>query len=386
MRVMKKDFQINKKVLIQDKSKFITDILDYSIKKKVDDKTKERLINLISKEIEKSGIVETEIIESLERIEGMLSNKTQEQKNDKKTVPRKPPRPKETKNFLSLFNNSEGLKYLTHKFNDGKRDYESFINLCKMEFEQVKNDHKNIPFPLLRRIEEFAFSEIPKWYIRKGKDKIYSEKGWSEPSFVEWYKSDINIHPGLDAKWNNEMIIPFKETIEVRAGNLTKIIDEAIELALGSSKNKFKIKQNSEEINMAEFYTDVDLFQLALFHIFSTIKDEAEKNFCFDINILYNNQTIAGGDFKNLIITHVNSEATKNSNDPAFAKGDLNSIKYHLWGLCNYEIQAKFPDGFKKRLFLTDDAEDHKNFIKNNKSMDIEESEVKGFSHILKFY
>ena len=58
---------------MQDKSKFITDILDYSMRKKVDDRTKERLINLISKEFEKTGIVETEIIERLSRIEGMLA-------------------------------------------------------------------------------------------------------------------------------------------------------------------------------------------------------------------------------------------------------------------------------------------------------------------------
>ena len=38
--------------IIRDKNKFITDILDYSIKKKVDDKTKKRLIDLISKEVE----------------------------------------------------------------------------------------------------------------------------------------------------------------------------------------------------------------------------------------------------------------------------------------------------------------------------------------------
>jgi len=309
----------NTNSIMQDKSKFITDILDYSVKKKVDDKTKERLINLISKEFEKTGIVEVEIFERLTRIEEMLFGGDETQKKEK-GFQVKLHKPKETKNFLSLFNNSDGLKYLTHKFNDGKRDYNSFIDLCKQEFERAKQEYKNVPIALLKRIDEFAFSENPEWYIRKGKEKIYPKKGWSEKSFIEWYENKFNIHPGLDAKWNKEMILPFKETIEVRAGNLTGIIDEAITLALGESKDNFIINRNNEELNLAEFYTDVDMFQQAIFHIISTIKDRAEKNFCFEIKIRYNNQTLEEGDFKVITITHINSEATKKSNDPLFAK------------------------------------------------------------------
>jgi hypothetical protein len=375
----------NTNSIMQDKSKFITAILDYSIRKKVDDRTKERLINLISKEFEKTGIVETEIIERLSRIEGMLAGGDESQKKEK-GFQGKLHKPKETKNFLSLFNNSEGLKYLTHKFNDGKRDYNSFIDLCKQELEKAKQEYKNIPVALLKRIEEFAFSENPKWYIRKGKDKIYPEKGWSEKSFTEWYKNKINIHPGLDAKWNKEMILPFKETIEVRAGNLTEIIEEAITLALGESKDNFIINKIHEELNLAEFYTDVDMFQQAIFHMVSTIKDRAEKNFCFEIKIRYDNQTLEGGDFKVITITHINSEATKKSNDPSFAKGDLKTIQNNLWGICNYEINAKFPDGIKKKIFLTDNYTDYKEIVEKNQTIDLESEVVEGFSHILKFY
>lgn len=385
MKLRMEESMRNTNSIMQDKSKFITDILDYSIKKKVDDKTKERLINLISKEFEKTGIVENEIIERLSRIEEMLSGGDESQKKEK-GFQGKLHKPKETKNFLSLFNNSEGLKYLTHKFNDGKRDYNSYIDLCKKEFEGAKQEYKNVPIALLKRIEEFAFSENPKWYIRKGKDKIYPEKGWSEKSFIEWYKNKINIHPGLDAKWNNEMILPFKETIEVRAGNLTGIIDEALTLALGESKDNFIITKNNEELNLAEFYTDVDMFQQAIFHVISTIKDRAEKNFCFEIKIGYNNHTLEGGDFKVITITHINSKATKKSNDPSFAKGDLKTIQNNLWGLCNYEIKAEFPDGIKKKLFLTDNYRDYKDIVEKYQSIDLESEVVEGFSHILKFY
>ena len=212
-------------------------------------------------------------------------------------------------------------------------------------------------------------------------------KGWSERTFVEWYKKKENHHPWKSEKWKTEMILPFKESIEIRSGNLGGIIDEAIVYSLEESKNSFNFQINSEALNTAEFYTDVDLLGQALIHIFSTIKDMAEKNFIFDISVNYINETLKGGVFKKIVITHINSEATKNSNDPNFVKGDLKTIRNHLWGLCNYEVQAKFPDGYKRKLISSDDSKDFEKHIKGNSSIQIEnESSVTGFSHILKFY
>ena len=158
-------------------------------------------------------------------------------------------------------------------------------------------------------------------------------------------------------------------------------------LAFGNNIDIFTIKQNTDQLNMAEFYTDVDVLQQALFHIFSTIKDRADKNARFKVDINFINETIEGGSFKKIIITHLNSEASKNSNDPEFAKGDIKTIQYNLWGLCNYEILAKFPDGFRKKVVLTDDYNDYKNYVEKNKSIPIDDTSViRGFTHILKFY
>ena len=54
---------------IQSKSQFIIDILDFSLKKKVDDKTKKRLVKLIGKEIEKTTNLDNGILERLEKLE-----------------------------------------------------------------------------------------------------------------------------------------------------------------------------------------------------------------------------------------------------------------------------------------------------------------------------
>ena len=296
-------------------------------------------------------------------------------------------KPKETKLFLSLFNNSEGLKFLTHKFNDGKRKYDGFIELCKSEFDDGKRDYPNVPDAVLRRIEEFAFAPNPEWFVRKGNETIFPKKGWAEASFTEWYNKDINIHPGFDSKWNTEMIIPFKESIEVRAGNLKRIIDEILITGLGISKSNFIITLSEQNINTAEFYTDVDKIKLALSHIIATIKDMANNNFCYEIEIDFINETLNGGNYKMLVITHLNSEPTKHSNDKDFVKGDMKTIQSLLWGLCNYEIEAKFPDGVRKKIILTDNYKDYKKYVDKGESIPINDSmKVKGFTHILKFY
>ncbi len=265
-------------------------------------------------------------------------------------------RPTETNSFLSLFHNSKGLKFLTHPFSE-KQNYEDFIKLCKKEFKEAKNKYPHLPEALSKRIEHFAFKKSQKWFIRKGTKRNNIKKGWSHPSFIEWFKKS-NIHPALDSEWNQKMIIPFKESIEVRAGTLVTIVDSAIDDVFKESKSNYDIRKDDKELDTAEFYTDVDQFRNALFIVFTTIKQMAEKNLCFDFSIDYQNEQNENGKFKKVIITHIQSEATKKAKDPNFIKGDLINIRTALWGLCNYEIIAKFPDGYYKKVILTDVKEE----------------------------
>ncbi len=372
---------------IQEKSKFVTDILDYSIKKKVDDKIRVRLINLISKEIEKTGIVEAEIIERISRIEKMLTRDDKFQ-NKEKSFSGKYHKPKETYLLLDFFSSNEGgIKNLTHAFNLDSIEYETFINQCKSEFEQGINKYPNVPDALIKRIENFAFSKEPSWYIRKGKEKIVPKLGWSEPSFVEWYKSDKK-HPWYNDKYKNEMIIPFRESIRVRSDSeyLYKLISETFELVFGTA-SICQIIFDGKNLKHADFYTDVDNLGQAIFEIFSTIKDMAIKNFCNKIEVGFNTE----GDFKFFFITHIDSLSTKRSDDKGFLGGNLRTIRSKLYGLCNYEINAKFPDGYFRKIILSDNDNDKDEVLSSRgnwmgKSYPIEENDVNGFTHILKFY
>lgn len=287
------------------------------------------------------------------------------------------PDPRQTYEFLSLFTkNDGGLKNLTHVFNYDFVEYDEFMNNCKNEFEEAKTKYPKVPIYLLTRIEHFAFKQEPNWYIREGNTKRTINLGWSKPSFVEWYNKN-RIHPALDAYFNTEMIVPFKESIQVRAdtGNLMHMINRIADITFGNPRCcNVEIMKN---VSAAQFYTDVDNLGQALYQIFSTIKEYSERNFCNDVIIDYATEKV----FKKLIITHVDSAATKNVSDPDFAGGNTEAIKKALSGLCNYEVVAKFKDGVFRKIFLSDNYEEYKKGV-----FPVEEQSVEGYTHVLKFY
>jgi hypothetical protein len=372
-----------------EKIRFVKDMLELGINKKMDSATKDKLFQLIGKEVEKIGYSEESLLERLQKVEEFVSSYSEPVTTEGKPYGKESRHlPAQTKAFLNLFNNSKGLKFLTHKFNSGKIPYDDFIETCRIEFSNAKDEYKHIPATIIERVENFAFSETPEWNIVIDDKKTIINKGWSEPSFIEWYNNEMNAHPGLDAKWNTEMIIPFKNSIEVKAGNFLKILINSLATGLEKSVDIFKININKASINTAEFYTDVNNLQRALIHIFSVIKEYALMNFCFEINIDFVNETLNGGTFKKIHITHVGSEPTKLSNDKDFAKGDLISIRNLLWGLCNYEIIAKFPDGYKRRILLTDNLKEYNEYSRPGNPIDMEHEKdtITGFTHILKFY
>lgn len=147
-----KDTQ-NKKKLIQDKSKFIIDVLDYSIKKNIDNNTKKRIINQISKEIEKTGIVESEIIERLEKLEGVvIQGETERTKSSNYKIKHKPTA---TVELLKKFkyDNDSGLKELVHTPKIENYTLKNFDDDRKKAEETFKKI-KNVPYLLYKNIEE----------------------------------------------------------------------------------------------------------------------------------------------------------------------------------------------------------------------------------------
>lgn len=367
--------------MAKDKYDFISGLIE---SKRLTTAQRERILMLSSKEIKKDKLCGDELEKRIEGLEEGLVKKTSENSSSEKKT--KKPRPKETFDLLSKFSSTDGgIKNLTHSFNYGHITYEDLMTKCKEEYEEGVLKHPNVPNPILKRISEFAFSEAPEWYVRKGTEKIIYNTGWSEPDFVKWYK-DNNIHPAQDAKFNKEMITPFKETIQIRSdlGNLRKLLRTSIKSVFGENPSvRVKIDKS---IDSAQFFTDVDSLGQAIYHIFIEIKKAAMQNFCDEVEICY--EIING--IKVLKIIHLESETKKNINDETFLGGDLNATFKALYGLCNYDILAKFPSGYFRKKILSDNLND---FTKSNssnkfvgKNIKMKEKEVKGFTHELKFY
>lgn len=288
------------------------------------------------------------------------------------------PEPKQTYEFLYSFTNSngDGLKSLTHPFNNGYIEYDKFISKCREEFDEAKRKYPKVPNSLITRIEHFAFKDDPNWYIREGENRKYIKIGWSEPSFVAWYKENRR-HPSYDAKYNSEMIVPFKNSIQVRTdtGNLVSLINRNADFVFGIPR--CCTVEITENVKTAQFYTDVDNLGQAIVQMFSSIKEQYQLNFKEKVEIDFTLEK----EFKVLTITHVGSTPTKNAKDKDYVGGNTDAIKKALQGLCNYEIMAKFPDGAFRKIILSDNYEEYRKGV-----VAVDESVIKGYTHVLKFY
>ncbi|HLO55536.1 MAG TPA: hypothetical protein VK169_14680 [Saprospiraceae bacterium] len=376
---------------MKDKNKFEF-IIDLLNKKSIPSNYKEKIFHLISNELAVVNYHDTTMLERIEKIEQKINNlknessydeqynKDEKKEEQKLNVLHKP---KQTFELLSSFSSHDGgIKNLTHAFNYGYIEYEELIKNCKEEFDKGKLKYPNAPIALLTRIEQFAFSDSPKWYFMRGEEKIWKSLGWSEPTFVYWYK-EKKIHPSNDAFYSSEMIKPFKETIQVRSdlGNLIKLIQELTTITFNKSVNV----TINESVLAAQFYTDVDRLGLAIYHIFMAIKNASDKNFLDEVEIKFKIQD----NIKLLEFCHIDSTPTKSVHDYDFLGGDLNSAKNYLWSLCNYDIIAKFKEGTFRKVILSDkngEMEKSESGKWIGKYFPVNADIIKGFTHILKFY
>ena len=306
----------------------------------------------------------------------MITTPLLTEQNKKKETKEKVRRhqPKHTLSFLKLFDTSEGIKFLTHGWNSNDFNRETIINIAKKEFENAKKQY-SIPDTILSRFEHFAFKENPDWFIfEKGKIKHYT-LGWSSRETIEWCNKPMNegTSPFENANFFDNMIKPFKHSIEVRQGDLPKIIQDVL---MGKLKPYEKFKINiAKSLKNATFYTEIDGFTRGLRYLFDSFSEKAEINKCYDIDINYEKKKDSG--LRIITITHRKSLPEKATTDNDLLKGGLKAAKKHFSGLCNWSIEAKFTDGLKRIDILNDNE--------IPKIQTISKEEI-GFTHILSFY
>ncbi len=384
----------------KNKIDFIADLL---ADKRIEISLKERAFELASKEVKKVLSVESENLGRIMEIERKMEfaineMKQAENENKRNKVPIEKkiiksensqiriqselPNPLHTKQFLSYFRDSEGLKFLTHDFPDlaNPIPLSDLMRISRREFNEAKKKYPNTNVKLIRRVEEFAFKPNPKWTIRKGNEEETITFGWSSKPFIEWIENSTVKHPCRSPEWNKKMVEPFKKTIEIRDGLLLEVVEESIKLVFSDDDLElFKIDYDKNNLLLANFFTDVDWFGQALFKIFSGIKNKAEKidngNYRISIEFFDN----FDGIFKCIKIIHHDSVPRKNSTSTFTDGGDFKEIRNALWNLCNWAIEADFSNGYRRKYLLWDSN------IKEN-DIEIPQNDVKGFTHLLLFY
>jgi len=399
-----------------DKSNFVVRMLDYSIKHNVDDKTKERLINLIGKEIGKTGNISDEILKRLEKVENAIyknksintvteSNFIKPKNNN---IKQKIHNPKKILEWLIIFTiNNTAIKFSTHLWdqNDLFNDYASFISQLNNEFQkysfiEMANYNSNLywekVYPFLFQKELTSIQGDSKKPFGWGKHKI--KVGWQYPSILKKW-TDINtgklpfsmelpdeIKPtktinGKTIKYFEDIVNLFKKEIEFRDNDLYIEIKVLLSNILPNHKINYKTLESLKGLN---FYTNTEYVIKAIERILKMIKSrsasiEVEIKGSYDVN---NKEYIVE-------ILHLKSFSDKPINDPKITQskssGDLSILNTTLMSLCDFSLESRFKNENNENEFYRVDylynGVDHNKWMPRIKVIE----DTPGFKYILKF-
>jgi hypothetical protein len=371
---------------MKDKFEFIEKLL---LEPKLNTQDKERVLKLLVPEMKNVNNSNIEAKEEKTMLNNINDNRyIGNHKTEKTTEKREfesnksflPPRPNHTLKLLEKFRYSDGLKYLTHDYPDpyNKIPREELIKIAKKEFDEVVTNYPNIATGLKRRVEEFAFSDTPEWFLEDKKNIKNYEFSWSMPAFIEW-ELTADIHPCESGQWG-EFIDKFKRSVEIRDGDLLGIVEKCIKKSFEHKDlmNEFEFIYDKKNLKSARFYTDVDLFTKALIRVLRGNIKFGRENDCYQMEIKF--ETLSNG-IKCITVIHFNSESKASIHDKFTDGGDFEEIMKNLWSLCIWSIEGKFSEGYYRKYLLNDDS------IKEmNKPTEIQKNEVLGFTHKFMFY
>lgn len=362
-----------KTIPVNEKVEFINSILDFSLKKNIDNKTKDRIFSVISKEIDKSGSIDNQILDRLSNIEKKLSIE-----NKPKLISHNP---KHVANFMALFNDRDGLKYLTHDYEDvGEFIYSDFMVKSKLIFK-LKTQEYRIPKKLWQIVNQFAFVNDPKWTTFDNNYKYKQIKsGWSSEIWKKWVEKSKN-HPSKNPEFS-KIISEFRKLTRIEPPTLKSLIDSILHEVFVNPHPDYIESINGvklSKIEKADFYTHTPSLREALLSIFKQIKKfDTSKKF----SISYERDTSENYFIRKLIIKHYQSFPDKDfdvlKTEWNSSKGSMGSIRDNLMGFCNWSVETNFDNKYVRVNILKEETTPEVEYINS--------SDVDGFKHILTFY
>ena len=321
---------------------------------------RERIVELLLKERDKGYVTEEQVKKMIEEYGG--KKRFVDNTNSNRDLS-----PKRTADFMSLFNDGDGLKYLTHNYDSSKMTLESMLNQAKKVFKE-QAAAISIPKQLWTLIN--AFLNGGEWIDYRDSK---CQEGYSTKSWLEWSKQNDNRHPKEDIDGMDKTIQRFRHTIRIVSPDLQTMIKEIVK----PFEKQFKF--DFLQLDKADFYTHVEYIKHRIIEI---VKDLTDHDTHKEIHFLY--QPGLDGDYytRTIRITQSDSFSSKsleevidrfNSGAGFFAD---NAIK--LRGYCNWSVESLW-DGKPYRWNIV--AEEG-----TNKKEEIAKEAVSGFTHILTFY
>lgn len=321
---------------------------------------KKRLLLLATREIEQ---VDT-IIEPKENKDYQESKRKD---SVKKAVSAKHA-PKDTAAILSLFDRRDGLKYLTHNYDNENITINEMLNQAKKVFEKNKRG-KNLPNSLVALINHFIYGE--EWVDANGET---SNDGYGNPQWQSWSFLNGGKHPIMDIGGMEKTIQRFRHTIRIVAPDLKLIVKRIAD--------RFpSLHVDMSQLESADFYTNVYILNSRLMEIFKDINDHAGQEHK-EIHVEY--MLDLSGDFflHRILISQIGSFSAKRIKDVLRKYDSTGGFFYDnaekLRGYCNWSVESLW-DGQPFRWNILDDTG-------ASTIEPIDSNRVKGFTHILSFY
>lgn len=285
-------------------------------------------------------------------------------------------KPSDVARFLKFFQDSDGLKYLTHDYDiPGKEfDYDMIMDFAGRDFNRAFKNY-SITKALYAKVKKFAFDKKPEWWRWENGKKIDINIGWNSNEVKEWVHANPGIHPIRSKLLRDKLIKPFKESIQFRSPALRFAMEETVREKFGEDYDSFDIEYKNLEA--AEFYTDVDLILGGIRHLLDGILERISVS--NKIRIAFKREIVGEHAMKILEITHIDSKCYKPAASAELLNGNFMEVQKLFRGLCNWSILSQFEDGVFEISMLTDNSQ-------NVEKAAVKENKIIGFTHILSFY
>ena len=282
--------------------------------------------------------------------------------------------PKDTASFLSLFNDPNGFKFLTHDFDpDSDMNYDKLMKQIREQFKEATAKYR-IPKNLYALMSAFIFGGIGKdgkvrtWMDCDGK---FHKENYASKKWVEWSGNNPNVHLLSNEEIAKE-ILKFRSSIRLVKPILCDIISRQ------ETKHSNLIIQ-ANGLEKADFYTYVWALENGIKRILDDMARYADKA----PNVKISFERSYSDDFSKRIIKITQLGSISSSIEDVLQKfkaggGAFNEIKNVFYGYCNWSVESLW-DGKAKRWNILNDSD-------ADEIEDMENTDVPGFTHILTYF